>query len=424
MSNTRVVREHDDLAEERIGLRQDELKDLKEFAFENRRDDLDNYRPVLTVRNGRLFAGNYVGIIETRRKTVLEILPKVDLAKGESENTVKKTKDTFFKMLRAWRGFKSQAVFNETQINAVRRFNMMEVFVHLFLNNLVRLTQRGLARHYQPVEDNLPCFRGRILFPHHIRENASNRARFYVCYDEFSADRPANRLIHSTIKELTGTARQPRNQQLLHQLRIGFSDIPLSMHPQSDWDRHQVDRTIQHYDAVMQWVGLFLFNQGLTTFAGRHVNQALLFPMWEIFEDFVAASFRRHQDGYTVRKQGPRKFLVTDAQERGVFEMKPDICLMSGDRTEFILDTKWKRLNAEDGDLKRGVNQADMYQMFVYGKKYGCRKVALVYPKANEFQETEVFRFDEALSLYCFPFDVTNPEYSVGAIIRHLNKPV
>ena len=274
-----VIREHEELT----GLSEEESSHLKEFALEHQHDDLGNYRPVLQARNGRLFAGNYVGIIETRMRTVLEILPKVDFA-GCDENT----KRVLFEMLRTWRGFKSLAVFNESQINAVRRFNMLEVFVHLFLNNLVMLTQRGLARHYQPVEDNLPCLRGRILFPQHIRENSSNRARFYVGYDEFSADRPANRLIHSTIDRLIGTVRQPRNQQLLHQSRISFSDIPLSTHFQGDWDRHRVDRTIQHYDAVMQWVGLFLFNHGLTTFAGRHVNHALLFPMWEIFEDFVA----------------------------------------------------------------------------------------------------------------------------------------
>ena len=315
MPDTKVVREHEELK----GLREDELRDLKEFALEHQRDDLGNYRPVLTVRNGKLKAGNYVGIIETRRQTVLEILPKVDIAKG---GKIEETKRVLFNMLRSWRGFKSKAVFNESNINAVRRFNMLEVFVHLFLNNLVMLTQRGLARHYQPVEDNLPCLRGRILFPQHIRENASNRARFYVGFDEFSANRPANRLIHSTINKLTGTVRQPRNQQLLHQLRISFSDIPLSTHPQSDWDRHRVDRTIQHYDAVMQWVGLFLFNHGLTTFAGKHVNQALLFPMWEIFEDFVAASFRRHGGNLSVRQQGPMKPLARRGNDK-VFYMKP-----------------------------------------------------------------------------------------------------
>lgn len=408
-----VVKEHEELTD----LSTDELKDLKEFALENQHDVPGKYRPVLNDRNGRLFVGNYVGIVETRERTVLEILPKVDFVNDDDDKS--ETKRIFYSMLRTWRRLKSQAVFNETKINAVRRFNMLEVFVNLFLNNLVTLTQRGLARHYQPVEDNLPCLRGRILFPQHVRENAINRARFYVRYDEFSANRPANRLIHSTIERLTGTVRQPRNQQLLHQLRVSFSDVPTSTNHHSDWDRHRVDRTIRHYDAVMQWVGLFLFHQGLTTYAGKHVNQALLFPMWEIFEDYVAASFRRHGDDYSVRQQGPMKPLAQRDNE-GVFYMKPDISLMHGDMAEFILDTKWKRVNAEDGDLKRGVHQADMYQMFVYGKKYGCRKVALIYPKTKEFEKSEVFKFDEELSLTCFPFDVTEPECSVRGIIESL----
>ena len=50
---------------------------------------------------------------------------------------------------------------------------------------------------------------------------------------------------------------------------------------------------MHHYEPVMQWVGLFLFNRGLTTFAGRHVNLFLLFPMEEVFEDFVTRGFRR-----------------------------------------------------------------------------------------------------------------------------------
>ena len=405
-----AIREHEELK----GLSQDELRDLKDFALENRTDVEGNYRPVLELKNNRLYAQNYVGIIETRKGTVLEILPKVDFA----EDT-EKTKQIFFDMLRFWRGFKSLAQFNLSHINAVRRFNMLEVFVHLFLNNLVLLTQRGLARHYQSEEDNQPYLRGRILFPQHIRENVANRARFYVGYDEFNANRPANRLIHSTIRKLMGSVRQPRNQQLLHQLRISFSDIPQSAHPKSDWDRHQVDRSIQHYDEVVQWVGLFLFDHGLTTFAGEYVNQTLLFPMWEVFEDFVAASFRRHQQQFSVRKQGPREPLAS-IDGKGVFYMKPDISLMSGNKTEFILDTKWKRINGEGSDPKHGISQADMYQLFAYGKKYGCKQVALVYPKTEQFKKKLCYKFDEKLSLFCFPFDVTDPECSVKKMLKYL----
>ena len=406
-----VIKEHEELK----GLGQEDQRDLKDFALENRTDVVGNYRPVLELKNNRLYAQNYVGIIETHKGTMLEILPKVDFAKDTEE-----TKRIFFNMLRDWRGFKSLAQFNLSHINAVRRFNMLEVFVHLFLNNLVLLTQRGLARHYQSEEDNQPYLRGRILFPQHIRENVANRARFYVGYDEFNANRPANRLIHSTIHELMGSVRQSRNQQLLHQLRISFSDIPKSEHLESDWDRHQVDRSIQHYDEVMQWVGLFLFGHGLTTFVGKHVNRTLLFPMWEVFEDFVAASFRRYRENFFVREQGPRKYLVTNGQGYRAFAMKPDISLMLGDKTEFILDTKWKRINGEGSDPKHGISQADMYQLFAYGKKYRCKQVALVYPKTEQFREMLRYKFDEELSLSCFPFDVNKPKCSVKKILNDL----
>lgn len=410
-----VIKEYEPLTD----LDQDELRDLKEFALANQTDKQGNYRPVLVLKNNRLHAQNYIGIIETRKGTVLEILPKVDFA-----DDTETTKRVFLNMLRAWRGFKSLAQFNESSIKAIRHFNMLEMFVRLFLNNLVLLTQRGLARHYQLVEDNLPCLRGRILFPQHIRENLANRARFYVGYDEFTADRPANRLIHSTIHKLIGSVLQPSNQQLLHQLRICFADIPVSTKPESDWQRHRVDRSMPHYEAVMQWVGLFLFNHGLTTFAGKHVNQALLFPMEEVFEDFVASSFQRYQRRFFVRTQGPRKYLVKDNQGNDTFAMKPDISLMSVGKVKFILDAKWKHIKEDDSDRKHGISQADMYQLFAYGKKYGCKQVALVYPKTEQFQDMNKlrYRFDDKLSLACFPFDVMKPEQSVRQIIKYLSQ--
>ena len=55
---------------------------------------------------------------------------------------------------------------------------MFEAFVHLFLTSVVLLTRRGLARAYRTQEANLPCLRGRILFPQHVRENLVDRSRF------------------------------------------------------------------------------------------------------------------------------------------------------------------------------------------------------------------------------------------------------
>ena len=410
-----TVKEYEQLTTD-LGLNDRELSDLKQFAIDNQRDKQGKPRPVLQLLNSNdLRAQNYVGIITTRKGTVLEILPKIDLS-GDKDN--KRTKEIFLNMLRTWRGL-NEAQFSQSNINALPRFNMLEAFIRLFLDNLVSLTRRGIAKHYQSVEDNLSCLKGRLLFPQHLRINLANQARFYVRFDEFSADRPANRLINSAIHKLMPVVRQPQNQQLLYQLRLYFDEIPLSRQWQTDWDRHRVDRTMQHYNSVMQWVGLFLFGHGLTTFQGKHVNQSLLFPMEEVFEDFVTYHFRKDQNQFSVKPQGPQEPLAKLNGKTDAFQMKPDITLSSSDKM-FILDTKWKRINENTNDPKRGIIQADMYQLYSYGKKYGCEKVALIYPRTDEFQNHFHYRFDDNLSLFCFPFDVEHPKKSVDEIISGL----
>ena len=410
----RVIREHDLLAG-----RADDEPDLKEFALANQEDREGKYRPVLAVRDGKLYARNYVGIIETRRGTVLEILPKVDFSGKEDHD---KARQIFLRMLRTYRGLRT-AQFNQTSISELRRFNMLEAFVRLFLNNLVLLTQRGIARHYSGVEGNLSHPRGRILFPQHIRHNAANRTRFYVGFDEFTANRPVNRLIHSTLHKLRSTTH-PANQQLLHQLRICFSGVPQSTQPDVDWKHHRIDRSMRHYDAVMDWVGLFLFNHGLTTFSGKHVNQALLFPMEEVFEDFVVDAFKRHQHDYRIKAQGPQKPFAR-INGRPVFQMKPDIALLQADEVQFILDAKWKKTDGTSNDPKHGVSQDDIYQLYSYGRNYGCLTVALIFPQNQKFKSPLKYEFDDKvagqpLTLFCFPFNVEEPKESVQTILIQL----
>ena len=406
----------------------EEFEDLKDFALANQTDRQGKHRPVLQFRNGQLYARNYVGILETRSGTVFEILPKLHLGNaGDDAKTCEvfrnKTREVFLKMLRTYRGMSAQ--LPPTRIAALRHFNMLEVFVRLFLNDLVSLTQRGLARHYERVEDNLGHLRGRILFPQHIRHNAANAARFYVSFDEFTANRPVNRLIHTTIHQLYRRSTDTTNRQLLHQLRIGFAEVPQSSQPEVDWQRHRLDRSMRHYQTVMDWIGLFLFNHGLATFVGKHVNQALLFPMEEVFEDFLVDSFRRYQKSYPVVTQGPRESFAC-IRGRTAFQMKPDIALLQSGKVRFIVDAKWKRIDGSSEDPKHGISQEDIYQIYAYGRRYGCAKVALVYPRTPKFDEPLRYEFQDRmhgqpLTLLGVPFDVEHPEPSVAAILRQLD---
>lgn len=404
MQEVYTIQEHESFDGSR--LHQADFEELKAVA---------NTSPALQrSQKGGVAAANYVGIITTRRGTVLEILPKIDLGGGPGSDN-ETTRRLFLRMLRCWRRFQKVPHLPESGIRALRRFPMLEVFVRRFLDSLNVLARAGLARRYVPVEENLPYLRGRLLFREQIRENLVNRARFYVAHDELSVNRPANRLIHSALARLKPLVRSTENRRMLGLLRqlMEIAEVPQAASTHADWRRHRVDRSMPHYGPVMQWVGLFLFGQGLATYSGRHRNLSLLFPMEEVFEDFVTHSFRRFQTTCSVAAQGPPKYLARRIDGRDAFMMKPDISLQKGNRVAFILDAKWKRIDPSADAPKHGIDQGDMYQLYAYGKRYGCDAVALVYPRTDTFTSRLLYRFDDDLTLLCLPFDVAKPEDSV-----------
>ena len=405
MSRVVTVREHDSLA--RSGLDDEDLAELRRFA-----------RNVLKCVDGDMAASSHVGMVTTRGGSVLEILPKIDLDDPD-DNSLERTRHVFLQMLRSWRRLPAQV--SHSDIRSMSRFLMLEVFVRQFLHMLARLARNGLARRYVSVEDNLRHLKGRIVFGPHLRENMSNRTRFYTSHYELSVNRPANRLIRTALSRLGPRISNHANRQLLREALVAFDDVPLSVNPETDWRAHRIDRSMSHYRPVMQWVGLFLFNRGLATFSGMNRNVSLLFPMEQVFEDFIAGSFRRYQQRYAVVSQGPRRAMTSIGGE-SAFSTMPDIVLRTENVVRLILDAKWKRVDATSDDPKHGIRQADVYQLYAYAKRYRCDAVALVYPRTEAFRCPLRYRFFDGVRLLAIPFDVTEPQSSVAHALGELEK--
>ena len=409
MRDVLTVREHEKLA---VGpkLTREDVADLEAVA-----------RRALKHRDGDLAASKHVGIVTTRRGVVVEILPKIDLG-GESDPGHERTRQVFLRMLRCSR--RVPVELPESDIRAMRRFPMLEIFVRQFLLNLGTLVRAGLARRYVPVQESLPFLRGRILFGEQLRRNFADQTRFHVTHDELSVDRPANRLIHSALARLAPAVRSGENRQRLRELKAAFAGVPEAADLHADWRKHHVDRSMRHYQSVMNWVGLFLFDRGLATFSGRHVNLSLLFDMEQVFQDFVTRSFRRFQNRYEVAAESPRRYLTRKDGDRkdgdNAFMMKPDVSLKESEGVVFVLDAKWKEISARSGAPKHGIDQRDMYQLYAYGKRYGCRAVALVYPQTGAFETELRYRFFDGLPLICLPFDISNPDGPKDSVQRSI----
>ena len=131
------------------------------------------------------------------------------------------------------------------------------------------------------------------------------------------------------------------------------------------------------YEKVLQWCEIFLKGNSFTNSQGKHLATALLFPMEKLFESYVAEKLSKALDFdmFNVRKQDGKHHLF----ERK-FALRPDI-VVENRKEDFtvVLDTKWKLL-CSDSKANYGIAQGDMYQMYAYGKKYGSRKVILLYP--------------------------------------------
>ncbi|MCY3615373.1 MAG: hypothetical protein OXH03_09830 [Bacteroidetes bacterium] len=367
--------------------------------------------------SGKLRAENYVGVVTTGHGTVIEILPKIELGDTQTPSH-EQTREAFLGMLRTYKDLDCAKNLPPSAIRTLRHFPMLEIFVRLFLVNLNLLVRGGLGRQYRVVQENLPVLRGRIVFRDHLRENLIDRSRFYVEHDELNPNRPANRLIRATLDRLKPIVRNVRNRQLLADLAPAFSTIPASQDLHIDWRIHSIDRYMQHYKQVMQWIELFLFNRGPATYSDKRINLSLLFPMEQVYEQFVTHCFRGYQNKFKVFAQGPGQRFMAHGHN-----MKPDISLCTSSGTvRFILDAKWKHIGNNGKEPIHNISSDDLYQLYAYGKRYDCQTVALVYPENKNFTSPYTFQFFDNLKLVLLPFDVSSYKSSKCSVQNALRR--
>lgn len=357
---------------------------LEKFILENRKDDYGDRAQawdLLTVsmRYGKkvISAKNYVGLITMNDGTTIEILPKLDNA-NDSE-IIKVFRD----MLSTVRDIPYKP-FNSSNVKS-DKMTLFEIFIRMFLTEVGRLIKRGLKHGYVHYEENALFLKGKIDFNQQIKKNLIHKERFYIEYDDFQANRPENKIIKSTLLYVKQKSHEAGNLRDCERYLKYFSDIDESVNYENDFAQYTANRNMMEYDQILKWCRIFLLNNSFTAFHGSDVAFALLFPMERLFESFVANRVKHHLDmtKYRVSAQDKRYYLFDSPKK---FSIRPDIVVYNENTKErVILDTKWKMLSPQYPNY--GISQGDMYQMYVYHKKYNAKKVVLVYPLNNAFSD-------------------------------------
>lgn len=380
-------------------------------------------------------AKNHVGVVETKSKDVIEILPKIySIEKDDKltkEGKIKETKTIFLKMLKVLKNFNNLS-FQDANLQAKDDFPILELFINNYIIETEKLLLQGLKKDYIKNESNQSFLKGKLLFKQHLRHNLIDKSKFYVSFSRFEADIPINRIIKSTLAKLLNLTKSNSNRCKISRLSDILGDLPFSSNVTADINSiKNSNRLFTNYSKVIEWSEIFLLNKGFTNFSGKNINQAMLFPMEKVFESFVAYQVRRFSKSFSVSTQHQKFHLVEKYREKPKYILKPDIFASNTNNTGcIILDTKWKIISENLKD--KSIDQSDMYQLYAYGRKYlkgyGEPVLYLIYPYSKKFtEELSPFYYEKEgnfwLKLYARPFDLRGGyEKQVNSLFESFNK--
>jgi 5-methylcytosine-specific restriction enzyme subunit McrC len=382
----------------------------------------------LYTRGGKriIKAKNYVGVVETKTKDVIEVLPKIY---GVDSNI--DAKKIFLKMLKVLKKF-DNLTFQDANLHSKDDFPILELFISNYIIEAEKILLQGLKKGYVINESNQAFLKGKLLFKHQIRHNIVNKSKFFVAFSQFEYNIPLNRILKSTLLKLLNLTKSNSNRRKISELSSFLEGVPNSANIIVDLNSFKnSNRLFSNYSKIHEWSEIFLLNKGFTNFSGKNINQAMLFPMEKVFESFVAYQIRKYSKSYSVKTQHNKYHLVEKYKEKPKFRLKPDIFASKpeGDGC-IIIDTKWKVID-EDSKTK-SIQQSDMYQLYAYGRKYlkgyGEPILYLIYPYNDQFkEELPPFYYEKEgdfwLKLFARPFDLRgNYESQVNELFKSFKK--
>jgi len=140
-------------------------------------------------------------------------------------------------------------------------------------------------------------------------------------------------------------------------------------------------------------------------------------------EDYIGHGFKKYLLDSDVSLQDRGKTLVEKHKNATKFNLRPDIVVRNQKQSKWVLDTKWKMIDQDNSRKNYGISQADMYQLYVYGKKYEDKahfhenmeqniipKLILLYPYSEKFaRPLEQFEYNNMLHLKVLPVRLNCP---------------
>ena len=341
----------------------------------------------------------------------LDVIPKIDDAGGQLDE--KQTRRNLLWMV-ARAGLVPVADADIAPLAGSPK-TLLLAFLQLYVQKLSLEWQRGPIRQYISEEENRTYLRGKLLFSEQLRHNLIQQHRFYSRTDEFVMDNPLSTLLKAALRKCAIQSFCEDVARDAKRLILEFSEVSDREFSLYDIDQIQVSRQHQRFELLIRLAKMILCASSPGRSEQGSPIYSLMFDMNVVFERFVASELQTALvgTGLAVRPQLSGCSLLRK-EGKPKFQLKPDIGVFRGEELVCLIDTKWKRLDPQKSHF--GVSQADMYQMYAYGKEFNAPLTMLLYPKWG--------KLPSKVAEYKHPRHTTEPERKIGVAtlsVSHAN---
>jgi 5-methylcytosine-specific restriction enzyme subunit McrC len=322
----------------------------------------------------------YVGVLQIGNLTI-EILPKIDQMQDEPS-----LQKVLLQMLQICQKIPVDSTQNA--LLATQSLTLLDVYIHIFWQEIHNLLHKGLIRKYQMQEGNLPYLKGKIKFTKHIAQNCAHQERFYTAHDEYSKDHLLHQILYKALQVAQEITQNPYLHDKLKRLAMDFPAVQEAHISSQIFQKIPHNRKTLAYQKALQIAKMLLLNDAPDVQGGRQDVLPILFDMNKLFEGYVARVLQENlYEKYEVITQTSAEFWKS---QRISLDIRPDILLVSktNPKEKIILDTKWK-LPFEQEAGKAKPSSQDLYQMFAYCQHFQATQSYLVYPSLHTYNHQE-----------------------------------
>ena len=353
---------------------------------------------------------NYVGFIKLSTVSI-EILPKINISSKEHH----KSRKALINILN-----KSGIIkFNYSNVGMLNMYNMSlnEILTLIFAKTLQRELVKGPYLEYVNIEENSKALKGSIVVKEHIKNISSCRSDVYCRYEEFSMNNKLNQILNTCINKSIKDVKNSDTIKILNHLKVVYSDV-------STMD-FKFTRLNSRFESSLLLAKMILNGYSSIGNKGDYKSFAILFEMNEVYERYITNLLSTYLDDYIVHPQHNKyKLLRNEKTSKNIFSLKPDIVIEDNKKYKIIIDTKWKKIDANT--VRHGVKREDFYQMYAYLTKYEDANAAiLLYPSnenihnnGDQYLESWFLEDEQSKKIRVYNIDLDNEEKTVKKLIN------